>query len=202
MKYFVRNTGSSVIFGPYSLAEIEAKQKAGELSVDALAPEDCGTGLADVAPSPAEDWIPVNQFPGLGVQKVICPNCSHKFTGKVVAGETCPECNKLLVSAIEKPAGPRSFLGVLIQLLSGALTLFLSFILGFVTQLISLGVLCSFAKQGDKRLILPAVILCIVWIALGIPMVRRPSTASRGFAFGIFIGVGLTALLTTICAMN
>ena len=195
MKYFVRNTGSSVIFGPYSLEEIEAKQKAGELSVDALAPEDRGTGLADAARSPAEDWIPVNQFPGLGVQKVICPNCSHKFTGKVVAGETCPECRKLLIPAVEKPVTQRLF---------GALTLFIFFIGGFLVHFFSFIFLCGFLAGGrsSRTLILPAVILCVVWIALGILIVCKPSNASRGFAFGIFIGVGLTALLTANCAMQ
>ena len=154
MKYFVRNTGDPTVAGPYSVEEIEAKLKAGELSAEALATEDVGESLARIEHSPVEYWMDAVQIPGLGTDLpsslnaqqftengvAVCRHCGHKFTGKVVPGEAvCGACGKPQSPAVEKSASTLSGVVFLLQVPLGFLAQFISlaFLVALETAIIS-----------------------------------------------------------------
>ena len=96
MKYFVRTPGSPAVIGPYSVGEIEARLKAGELSANALATEDTGDN-----PANATGWLCLHQLPGVGgnppmpsldTQSATPPDSSQKLSAEVAPGE--PVCRK------------------------------------------------------------------------------------------------------------
>lgn len=85
----------------------------------------------------------------------------------------------------------------------GILTFLIGLPLGFlvhVASLVVVGISLVSHRGTNSTAIVVAAILCVVSIALAIPLLRRP--AYTGFAFGILIGVALTALLTAQCAMS
>lgn len=211
MKYFIKRLGSSAPIGPYSVAEIEARLKTGELSADALATADNGE-----SPAQAPVWFCIHQIPELtgnppmpgldvkqqaiypvfnqyfsdktALEETVCPACAQQLAPGVTA---CPACSECLAPPGKKAASPLSLVGLIVQVPGGVLAHFASFVLvcGFVAIL-----------RSRSALIFVALIHCLAWIALGIRMKGNP--AERGFAFGIFIGVGLTALLTSNCSMK
>ena len=93
---------------------------------------------------------------------------------------------------VQRPTGPRRLLTFLIGLPLGFLVHFAS--------VVAVGVGIYSNRVGTSSAIVAAVVLCLVSIALAIPLLRRPGYS--GFAFGILIGVALTALLTAQCAMS
>lgn len=122
MKYYVRTLASSATIGPYSVEEIQARLKTGELSVDALATEDTGE-----SPAQAVVWLRVHQLPGLGggqppssalppplpprsaVNSPLgaasgvhcCPACGHALAPDV--GSVCDRCGKELTVGRKEP---------------------------------------------------------------------------------------------------
>ncbi len=93
---------------------------------------------------------------------------------------------------VTRPTGPRRLLTFLIGLPLGFLVHFAS--------LVALGIGLFSARGSNTTAIVAAMVLCVVSIAVAIPLLRRPTLV--GFAFGILIGVALTALLTAQCAMT
>lgn len=132
-------------------------------------------------------------MPSLDVkQQAIYAIVNKHLSSKSVAGETgLPECAESLGTPEKKAVNPPPLVSFIAQVIGGVLAHFISFVL-----------LCGFFSIGKSRslLLLVAVVHCVAWIAVGI-WVRRDQT-ERGFAFGIFIGVGLTALLTANCSMK
>lgn len=133
-----------------------------------------------------------------------CPFCGQRASGLVVLGETkCERCGKLLYPAARdvgqaspEASRPVSFLTFIAGVIGGAITQFVSFVMvcWFAAALFGL------RKSGNQAAIVAAILLCLAWVAVAIPMGRKP--ANRGFAFGILLGVGLTALLTASCALT
>ena len=131
-----------------------------------------------------------------------CPFCGQRASGPVVPGETeCERCGKLLYPAAgtvertgSKANRPVSLLTFIAGVIGGLIVQFISFVMvcGFAAL--------SFRQDGSQKTIAFAVLLCLGWIALAIPMTRSP--ANRGFAFGALLGVGLTALLAASCALK
>jgi len=93
--------------------------------------------------------------------------------------------------AIPRSTGPGRILAFLVGLPLGFLVHFGS--------LLVLGIGIRFGIN-PRTGITAAVVLCVISIAAAIPLLRRPPF--HGFAFGILIGVALTALLTAQCAMS
>lgn len=223
MKYFLFNPESQAVTGPFELRDIEARLQAGEFPAETLAIAEVGEGLAQGSRTPAEDWRPVQSIPGFGQERPqnlppplpasvplqsapveihFCPFCRHLASGPVVLGESrCERCGKLLYPAAEtvertnsQPSRPVSFLTFIAGVIGGLHVVWVSLI-----------IVCLFAGLASRKAnatpaIIFAILLCAGWIAAAIPMLRRP--AYRGFAFGILLGVGLTALLTANCAVN
>lgn len=223
MKYFLFNPASQAVTGPFELHDIEAKLQAGEFPAETLAIAEVGESLAQDSRTTAADWRPVQAIPGFGherpqnlppplpasvplqsapVEIHFCPFCRHLACGPVVLGESmCERCGKLLYPAagtVEQrphaPSRPVSILEFAAGVIGGLIAQFVSFVMvcGFVAL--------SFRKSGNQTTIAFAVLVCLAWVAVAIPMTRTP--ANRGFAFGVLLGVGLTALLTANCALR
>jgi|GEM_PF-2831579 hypothetical protein len=131
-----------------------------------------------------------------------CPFCRQRADGPVVLGETrCGQCGKLLYPAAGTNRPPTPTPSRPLSLL----TFIAAFIGGLVVQHVSLIIVCLFAGLASRKAnatpaIIFAILLCAGRIAVALPMLRSPT--NRGFAFGILLGVGLTALLTANCAVN
>lgn len=230
MKYFLFNPESQAVTGPFELRDIEAKLQAGEFPAETLAIAEAGESLDQGSRITAEDWRPVQSIPGFGQERPrnlppplpasvpprsaqavpqsapveihFCPFCRHLASGPVVLGESrCARCGKLLYPAAgtveQRPLAPRrpvSTFEFSVGVIGGLIAQFVSFVMvcGFVAL--------SFRKSGNQTTIAFAVLVCLAWVAVAIPMTRTP--ANRGFAFGVLLGVGLTALLTANCALR
>ena len=137
------------------------------------------------------------KLPPVGLERVnFCPFCGQPVSGAVVPGETrCGQCGKLLYPAIgasqsaapNRPVSLFTFAGGVIGGLLAELFSYV-FILGF------------FRVTSTKATIAVSCLVFAGWIAIAIPMSRNP--ANRGFAFGVLLGVGLTALLAASCALK
>lgn len=225
MKYFLFNPASQAVTGPFELHDIEAKLQAGEFPAETLAIAEVGESLAQGSRTTAEDWRPVQSIPGFGqerpsnlpppipasapprsapVQIHFCPFCRHLASGPVVLGESrCERCGKLLypeAGTVERrphaPSRPVSTLEFAAGVIGGLVAQFVSFVMvcGFAVAFF------GFRKSGNQAAVFFAVFLCLGWVAWAIPTTRTP--ANRGFAFGVLLGVGLTALLTANCALR
>lgn len=151
-------------------------------------------------PPPAELFpaqSPPNQF-------FFCPFCGCKASSLVALGESkCQQCGKLpypVARDVEQTSPQASRPVSLLTFIAGVIG-------GLITQFVSFVMICGFAaaffgfrKSSNQVAILFAVLVCLGWVALAIPMTRSPT--NRGFAFGVLLGVGLTALLTANCAVN
>lgn len=93
---------------------------------------------------------------------------------------------------IPRSTGPVQFLTFLVGLPLGFLVHFASLLVLQISSYVNL--------PAQSTGITSAVILCVVSIAVAIPLLRQ--RLFRGFAFGILIGVALTALLTAQCALS
>lgn len=210
MRYFIKTQAISPTIGPYSIEEIEARLKAGELSADALAAADLGE-----RPEKVKGWICVHQIPGLGgnppmpnlepprlptspkdsqkasekipLGQAVCGKCSRHLAD----GETtvCRECGENMAPTTRQSAGPHPLF-----------VLFVQVPVGFFVQFVSFVILCMFLGAAKGGAILVAVCLCVAWGAFGVAQLRKP--ASAGYGFGILLGVCLTGLLTGTCALS
>lgn len=213
MKYFIESQGSPALIGPYSIEEIEARLKTGELSGDALATADTGE-----SPAHATGWLCVHQLPGIGRNppmpsmearslsasptpnqkpaggatdwETFCRKCS----ARVVPGETlCCKCAEHTAPTEKKSAAPHPLI-----------VLFIQVPVGFLIHLVSFIFFCAITPGGFRShnglLISVAVTHTLVWITFAVRLIRNP--AEQGFGFGIFIGVCLTVLLTGSCALS
>lgn len=225
MKYFLFNPESQAVTGPFELHDIEAKLQAGEFPAETLAIAEVGESLDQGSGTAAEDWRPVQSIPGFGQERPqnlppplpasvplqsapveihFCPFCRHLASGPVVLGESrCERCGKLLYPAAgtveQRPHAPSRPVATL-EFAAGVIG-------GLIAQFVSFVMVCGFAvvffggkKSGNQAAVCFVVFLCLGWVAWAIPMTRTP--ANREFAFGVLLGVGLTALLTANCALQ
>jgi hypothetical protein len=129
----------------------------------------------------------------------VCPFCGQRAAGPEVLGETrCGQCGKLLYPASGAGEGkpltrrrPVFSLEFADRVLVGLIAQFSSFI--FVCLRVA-------KSSSDQELVIFAILLCLAWVSIAIPLTRKP--AIRPLAFGILLGVGLTAILTANCALN
>ncbi|PAW88695.1 MAG: hypothetical protein B9S33_04415 [Pedosphaera sp. Tous-C6FEB] len=188
MKYFLFNPASQATTGPFELDEIEAKLQAGEFPADTLAIADIDESLGQVRSTPAEDWMPVQAIPGLGHERPAnLPLHNASSPEPTPAAGTVNQTS----SQANRPVSVLIFIGCVI---GGLIAQFGSFVMvcGFTAAFF------GFKKSGNDVAIVFAVLLCLGWMALAIPLARSPGKS--GFAFGILLGVGLTGLLTANCA--
>ena len=216
MKYFIKCQGSPVIIGPFTIEEIEARLKTGELSGDALATADTGE-----SPDQATGWLCLHQLPGVGgnppmprlfaKQQAIYPAFNRHFNGdiadggtfcricsaRVVPGETlCRKCAEHTAPAEKRSAAPHPLIVLFIQVPGGFLIHLVSFIF-----FCAMGAMFGGGyKPPNGMLVFVAVIHTLAWIAYAIRVIRNP--AEQGIGFGVLIGVCLTGLLTGSCALK
>lgn len=231
MRYYLQNPDDQAITGSFELEDIEAMFKAGKIPAGTLATGDFGEGLAQIRRAPAEDWMQVESIPGFGQERpptaplrsvpppspptvllarpampealiIFCPFCRQQTSGEVVLGETrCEHCGKLLyptAEAVERRHLAPSRLVSTLEFAAGLIG-------GLIAQVGSFVMVCGFValslrKDGARTTIAFAVLLCLAWVAIAIPLTRSPT--NRGFAFGILLGVGLTALITANCSLQ
>ncbi len=223
MRYYLQNPDDQAVTGSFELEDIEAMFKAGKIPAGTLATGDIGEGLAQIRRTPAEDWMQVESIPGFGQERpptaplrsvpparptmpemliVFCPFCRKQTSGEVVLGETrCEHCGKLLyppAEAVERRHLAPSRLVSTLEFVAGVIG-------GLIAQVGSFVMVCGFValslrKDGAQTTIAFAVLLCLAWVAIAIPLTRSPT--NRGFAFGILLGVGLTALITANCSLQ
>ena len=131
-----------------------------------------------------------------------CPFCGLRADGPIVLGGTrCRQCGKLLYpasGAVERnqltSSRAVSFLGFAAGVIGGLVVQFVSFI--FVCWCVA----AFFNRGGEPALVVFAILHCLACVSIAIPLTRKP--AARPLAFGILLGVGLTAILTANCALN
>ena len=213
----MRTPGSPAVIGPYSVEEIEARLKTGELSTGALATADTGGESEKVAQSAAGGWLCVHQLPGIGGNPPMpelhdrkwatspagspksgsqhAPNepLCQKCAARAAPGETlCRKCAKQAASTKKRAKAPHPLFVLFIQVPGG-----------FLIHLVSFIFLCAVFGGGFKSrgpIVLVAVIHSVAWIAIATRLIRKP--AEQGVGFGILIGVCLTGLLTATCAIS
>ncbi|GDY21675.1 hypothetical protein LBMAG56_30220 [Verrucomicrobiota bacterium] len=168
-----------------------------------LPPREASPPLPTLALPPPTELFPAHLWrkPQSPPEQIaFCPFCGQRAGGPVSLGETrCGQCGKVLYPAtgtnrVPAPSRPVS----LLMFIAG-------FIGGLVVQIFSLNIVGLFglaaSKSGRPALgIIFGILVCVGWIAIAIPLSRRPPY--RGFAYGIALGVGVTALLTASCALS
>lgn len=213
MKYFIKSQAIAVTIGPYSIEEIEARLKAGELSADALTAADLGE-----RPEKVKGWICVHQIPGLGgnppmpsLEAAKSPTGSSdsqrasglgsagydlckKCSARALPGETlCRKCAEQTQPANKRSTAPHPLIVLFIQVPGG-----------FLIHLVSFIFFCAMSGGGFRShsaLLIPvAVIHTLAWLAFAFRQIRDP--ASQGVGVGIFVGVFLTGMLTGSCALS
>lgn len=213
MNYYLKEPHSPVFTGPFPADVICRRLAAGTVSAKALVaqaelPSTGNSALAWVSVSSIAG--PSNPAPASMPESRIaeaahyCAFCRRQASGPVVLGKSrCEHCGKLLYPAAEaverispQPSRQVSTVTFIVGLIGGLIAQFGSFMVagGFAAVLFGL------RKSGNQAAIVVAMVLCLVWVVAAISMTRSP--ANRGFAFGVLLGVGVTALLTANCAVN
>ena len=135
-------------------------------------------------------------------QIAFCPFCGQRAGGPVVLGETrCGQCGKMLYPATgtnRSPAPTPSRPVSLLTFIAGVIGGFSGQYVCTVSIVAAFGLVAGRNATPTSGIIL-AILLCVGWIAFAVLLLRSP--LYRGFAFGILLGVGVTALLTASCAV-